>query len=120
VKQLTLRTYNDEQQTERNPMFGGALLITWYTGNAEQVGGADLKGVEHLCRIVRIYHCNLDNERIFKFEKNFSSKLTWLYCWFSFEKPLLVLSKRRNVKKGRFCFSPENSAELKPNAQSNI
>ncbi len=43
------------------------LVITWYTSNAEKVGGADLKGVEHLCRIVRIYHCNLNNERIFEF-----------------------------------------------------
>ncbi len=56
---ITWYTGNAEQ------VGGAALIITWYTGNAEQVGGADLKGVEHLCRIVRIYHCDLDNERIF-------------------------------------------------------
>jgi hypothetical protein len=56
-------------------LVGGALTITWYTGNAEQVGGADLKGVEHLCRIVRIYHCNLDKERFFKLEKRILLKM---------------------------------------------
>jgi hypothetical protein len=51
---------NSNQQ--ENQALEGAFIITWYTSNAEQMGGADLKGVEHLCRIVRIYHCDLKKD----------------------------------------------------------